>query len=132
MANQSKTLEPEELGAPKRGILRSLLRILLVLLLLGLVVGLAFVGWKFKDKIFPAQKNTTVATSGISLVPFCDSLSQNVYALKLTNGYGEVLAVLHENGDGLAQCGEGAENGYGKVVLRNGKAYHQLPRAKGK
>ncbi|MBO4300397.1 MAG: hypothetical protein J5861_02220 [Desulfovibrio sp.] len=131
MADSAKAPDMME-GAPKRGVLRLLLRVLFLLLLLGLVAGLGFAGWKFKDKIFSGRGGPAPATSGAALIPFCDSLSQTVYALKLSDGYGELLPVLHEKGGGLAQCGEGAENGHGKVVLRGGKAYHVLPKASGK
>ncbi|MBQ9452520.1 MAG: hypothetical protein IJU65_04410 [Desulfovibrio sp.] len=107
-----------------------LLRLLLLLLLLGLLGGIGFACWAYRStllSLFSSKQTTETHSSAVELIPFCDSLSQTVYALKLTSGYGEILPVLHDTGGGLAQCGEGAENGYGRVILKKGKAVHVLP-----
>ena len=127
MASEESVSPNDGNGAPAgRGRRRLLLRILLFLVLVGLVAALGFLAWKYKDAFFSARKAGAPAASAVALVPFCDNLSRTVYVLKLDNGLGEILPVLREGG-GLAQCGAGAETGYGKVILRQGKAYHVLP-----
>ncbi|MBO5491193.1 MAG: hypothetical protein J5960_07205 [Desulfovibrio sp.] len=127
MASEESVSPNDGNGAPAgRGRRRLLLRILLFLVLVGLVAALGFFAWKYKDRFFSARKAGAPDASAVALIPFCDNLSRTVYVLKLDNGLGEILPVLREGG-GLAQCGEGAETGYGKVILRQGKAYHVLP-----
>lgn len=107
------------------------MRLLVLFVVSGLIAGLGFATWKYSDKLLnmlPFWKSDVTARDDVSLIPYCDALSRNVYALKLDHGYGEMLPVLHETGGQLVQCGEGAENGFGRIALRQGKAYYFLPK----